>query len=535
MRSCRCPRVHTALLVVLASAVTGALAGCVETLDTTPTPTDRDAGAPTSDAAAPIGDAAAPTTDGGPTLPVVDVENRVCTEGDIGEQFCSIPIRLSAPAPRDVVVFVELDPATTTATQGVDFRMSTFGVTIAAGQRTAEIPVAILGDRTIEPTELVAYRISSVTGAAQGISRGSIQIIDNDTPAPTATSSALYTGRGFHTATALPDGRVILVGGYVNGAIVNTIDVIEASGTSHAFPANLAEPRQRHTASLLSDGRILIVGGATQGSTTPLATTALIDPAAGTVTPGPSLNAARYLHSAVSLSDGRVLIAGGVTSLSGGSCLSSGEVFWPRSSATAPDRVIFTENGMPSPADSMAAVRAADGSVFFLGGACSNTRKIVRYVPGTGFRLEPGRLHVNRTTASASLLPDGRVFLAGGMDTASNVVLDSTEILDARTATTIDGPTLGEARYDHRVVTLPSGRVVISGGTYLNGGVRARGTVEVYESASNTMRTAFTFVEPRAYHGVVNFNERVLHIGGYLNEGGLARSLATYEVTTFGP
>ena len=507
-----------------------------------------DAGAgPTVDAAvadasatdAASADSAAPdasTSDGGGPVPVVSLENRVCQEGDVGEHFCSIPFRLSTATNHDVVVFVELVAASTTATAGVDFRISSFGVTVAAGQTTGEIPLVILGDRIVEPTEVIAYRLVSVTGATMGTSAGSILIIDDDSPAPpaTATSNPLPVGRGFHTATALADGRVVLIGGYVNGAIVSSIDVLEANGTGHAFANPLPEPRSKHSATLLADGRILVVGGATQGSTVPFASTVLIDPSSGNVTTGPAFTQVRYGSSTVALADGRVLVAGGFASVEGVACLASAEIFVPRSAGTV-DRVVPAENAMPSAGNAMAAVRAADGSVFFLGGSCVNSRKIVRYVPGVGFRLEAASLRADRVAASASLLPDGRIFVAGGLDSTNRVVQASTEILNATSATTIDGPTLAEARYDHRVLSLTDGRVVLSGGTFLSSGVRTRSTVEVFDSSSNTMRTPFTFVEPRAYHAVVRFNDRVLHLGGYLIDSAGARSLASYEVTNFGP
>ena len=558
--------VAQALAAIVAATPAFFLSACVDPIETTGTTTvdagSGDAGsvdaatadAATSDAAA--SDAApdssvvwadAATTDGGtgsddaaapdagPALPSVNVENRVCQEGDIGEHFCSIPIHLSAPSPVDVVVFVELDRAASTATENLDYRMSSFGITIAAGQTTGEIPVSILGDRTVEPDETVWYRISRATGATIGTSRGSILIVNDDATVPPAPSTltSMYLGRGFHTATALADGRVILVGGYINGAISTSIGVIEADGTSHAFPAELPTPRSRHSATLLADGRILVVGGSTQGTSVPLATTVFVNPASGTVTPGPALSAVRYLHSAVALADGRVLLAGGSTSVAGGPSLGSAEIF---STSAGVDTITATENNLPTANDSMVSVRAADGSVFLLGGVGAGSRTIVRYVPGVGFRRESASLHANRVTGTATVLPDGRIFVAGGMDTTANVVLTTTELLDPSSATTIDGPTLAEARYDLQAVSLSDGRVVLSGGTFLNPGPRPRSTVEVFDPATLAMRTAFTFAEPRAYHAVVRFGNRLLHIGGYgVDAGGLSRSQASYEVTDFGP
>src|SRR5262245_51027881 len=78
--------------------------------------------------------------------------------------------------------------------------------------------------------------------------------------------------------------------------------------------ARLAEPRATHTATLLPDGTILVAGGFRKGpdgrSQIYAGSTELVDPA-GRVTPGPPLVHARGGHVAVPLADGRVLLAGG--------------------------------------------------------------------------------------------------------------------------------------------------------------------------------------------------------------------------------
>jgi phage baseplate assembly protein gpV len=514
----------------LAMGASLTLAACVAPLDDAARTPASDAGA---DAGVPA-DAAAPDAagDAAPVSVSVRVENRVCPEGNVGESFCSIPVRLSGATDHDVIVALELDSARTTATSGVDFRMSTLGITIPAGQREGEIPVVFIGDRDTEADELVAFRIASVRGATEDIAAGYVTILNDDGASPPVTSAPLPRGRGFHTATALADGRVILVGGVVDGAATSSIDVIEADGSVRAFRSALGAARMRHSATLLDDGRILVVGGVSTASTTPYAQTELIDPALGTVAPGPSLTAGRLNHNAVRLDDGSVLVAGGVDSSAGGSCLATGERFVPRAGALG-DRVVATENGLPAASDGMAAIKRSDGSVLFVGGACVDSVKVVRYVPGVGFQREAVSLRAPRVGATVSSLPDGRVFVAGGMNTAAGVVVERTELVDLRTQTSVDGPNLAAPRFAHRAETLADGRVVLSGGTALSGGLVALATVEVFDPATATLRTAFTLREPRAEHATVRLTNRVLHIGGYVSDSAGARSLATYDVTSF--
>ena len=492
---------------------------------------DGSADSATPDAGSSDAGAADASRDGSSAAVTVRVENRVCPEGDLGESYCSIPIRLSAATDHDVTVTVELEAARTTATSGVDFRMSSFGITIPAGDVRGEVPLIVVGDREPEADEVVAYRLASVRGATEDIAAGYVTLLNDDAALP-PSSNPLTRGRGFHTATALADGRVVLVGGLVDGMTTASIDVINADGTVAAFRGSLAAPRMRHTATLLGDGRILVVGGVSTSSPTPYVQTELVDPALGTVVPGPALTAGRLNHNAVRLNDGSVLVAGGVESAAGGNCLATGERFIPRSGAGS-DRVVPTENLLPAASDGMAAAKRPDGSVVFVGGACSDSVKVVRYVPGVGFRREGLSLRSPRVSATASTLPDGRVLVAGGMNTIANTLVARTEIIDVAALTSVDGPSLAEPRFSHRAETLADGRVVFSGGTYFSGGLRALATVEVFDPSTNSMRTAFTLREPRAEHAIVRLGARVLHIGGYVNDPGGARSLATYEVTTF--
>src|SRR5690242_17386972 len=88
-----------------------------------------------------------------------------------------------------------------------------------------------------------------------------------------------------------------------------------AAGRTLRPTAHLAEPRASHTTTALPDGTLLVAGGfrkAADGVTQRYtATTEIIDPVARTVAPGPALLHARAGHSATPLPDGRILVAGG--------------------------------------------------------------------------------------------------------------------------------------------------------------------------------------------------------------------------------
>ena len=72
----------------------------------------------------------------------------------------------------------------------------------------------------------------------------------------------------------------------------------------------MATARDYHTATLLPDGRVLVAGGF-DNDKRPLASAEVYDPSNGTWTAAGSMKVARVAHTATLLPDGRVLVAGG--------------------------------------------------------------------------------------------------------------------------------------------------------------------------------------------------------------------------------
>jgi hypothetical protein len=86
------------------------------------------------------------------------------------------------------------------------------------------------------------------------------------------SAGALITGRQQHTATLLPSGAVFIVGGFNSNStssLVGTSEFFNPATGAFAAGPNLKTPRMNHTATLLPNGTVLIVGGL--GQTTVLA------------------------------------------------------------------------------------------------------------------------------------------------------------------------------------------------------------------------------------------------------------------------
>ena len=73
----------------------------------------------------------------------------------------------------------------------------------------------------------------------------------------------------------------------------------------------LPAPRSHHTATLLPDGKVLVIGGRIERYGPPTADALIYDPATGAWSEAPSLLRPRIGHTATLLRNGKVLLVGG--------------------------------------------------------------------------------------------------------------------------------------------------------------------------------------------------------------------------------
>jgi hypothetical protein len=200
----------------------------------------------------------------------------------------------------------------------------------------------LLAARAEHTASVLANRMHMLVAGqgGSGILAGS-ELLDPATGALAGVAGGLSIPRAGHTSTVLLDGRVLIVGGQSTTALgiaevfdpqatlLFTPSFDPQAGSFTVLSSALATDRWDHTATLLPDGRVLITGGRNAGGY--LASAETFDPATETFSPvAGSLTTARAGHSATLLPDGRVLLLGGRNAPG---VLASAEVFTPTTGA----------------------------------------------------------------------------------------------------------------------------------------------------------------------------------------------------------
>ncbi len=223
---------------------------------------------------------------------------------------------------------------------------------------------------------------------------------------PQGSSSSLAVERRGHTATRLPDGRVLIAGGENGSGVLNSTEIFDPAAGTFSLGGNLNSPRVDHSATKLADGRVLIAGG--RGDTGSLNSTEIFDPTTGAFASGPAMSVARAGHSATLFADGTVLIAGG-------DAAGSAEIFDPAAGTfSAVGANMNTARSMHS------AALLLDGRVLLVGGKDAGGNDIFSgeiFDPSAGsFSLAGNSLNDEHVRPVLRVLPDGKVQIIGGAD-----------------------------------------------------------------------------------------------------------------------
>ncbi len=333
-------------------------------------------------------------------------------------------------------------------------------------------------------------------------------------------TGSMETSRYDHTATLLPNGKLLVAGGYNFDTALTSAELYDPATGKFTATGGMITERSGHTATLLPNGKLLMAGGVKYGISGALSSAELYDPAKGTFTSTGSMGTARSHQTATLLPNGKVLITGG-----GDLPSKSAELYDP---ATG----LFTSTG------NMAGVRACHtatllptGKVLVAGGydaGGSSLSSAELYDPATGLFTPTGDLNggFGRYSHTATLLITGKVLLAGGADNNSNSVR-SVELYDPATGSFTTTGSMTMIRVGHTATLLSTGMVLVTGGN--DNFNDTRNSSELYDPSTGTFAFSGNMTARRHWHSATLLSDgRILVAGGYDDSSGMVSSSDLY-------
>jgi hypothetical protein len=344
-----------------------------------------------------------------------------------------------------------------------------------------------------------AYQTATLLPDGQVLLAGGINLVANNSTSLASAelfnpktglfspTGSMTDARYFDTATLLPDGRVLVVGGESDTQIFASAELYNPKTGTFSATGSMTTVRDEQTATLLADGRVLIAGG--EDATGALASAEIYNPQTGKFTATGSMTTPRLLHSAILLPDGDVLIVGGYASEGDNpmdgtdTSIGSAELYNPKTGTFSATGSMTTELGMPT------LTLLPDGRVLVAGGCLNNSGQsfAALYDPKTGTFTETSSMSP-RCLQTATLLPDGEVLMAGGISVENQPPsLASAELYNPQTGTFSPTGSMTAARAGQTATLLPDGNVLIAGGDdgALEGG-NSLASAELYNPQSGT-------------------------------------------------
>jgi hypothetical protein len=333
----------------------------------------------------------------------------------------------------------------------------------------------------------------------------------------------MITPHALHSATLLGNGTVLVAGGLLNdrldGTASSAAELYDPGSGTWTATKRMIKARWGHTATVLSDGRVLVAGSYRNG-TDSLSSAELYDPSSGTWTATGNMTTGRGGHTATLLRDGRVLVVGGgpdETQTEGGPRSASAELYDPeRGSWTATGSMIEARRGFT-------ATLLPDGRVLVAGGD-ADFRMAELYDPRSGTWTATGSMADGRFGHTATLLPDGMVLVAGGCACSEPGAWATAELYDPSSGKWRATGSMSSPRIFHTATLLTDGRVLVVNSGYA--GDRPT-SAELYgPKSAKWTRTARPATTRFRYTATLLLDGRVLVTGDYGDNG---RSAELYD------
>ena len=326
----------------------------------------------------------------------------------------------------------------------------------------------------------------------------------------------MLTPRFGHTATLLPNGKVLIAGGFMACSFgfpgclaAGGAEIYDPLAGTFAATGTMISSRPVGGI-LLPNGRVLFAEGYSTGM---LAGVEVYDPSTGNFNAVGNTTTLTAVNAAILLNDGRVLLIGFAGRVSGAelydpaASTSTAVGNWPPQigspfTVLVDGRVWFDSNAIYDPAkgafslaaglsfnDTPPATLLMNGKVLLTGGNTDggNVNLAELYDPATDKIGFTGRMATPRDGHTANLLPDGTVLIAGGAagfnaNTNRTPAISSAELYDPATGRFSATGNMTSLRFGHAAVVLNNGRVLITGGSRGDSSTSVTGmsSVELY-------------------------------------------------------
>lgn len=333
------------------------------------------------------------------------------------------------------------------------------------------------------------------------------------------TTSLLKEPRMHHSATTLPNGQIGIIGGECDldlennrlDRITNNLELWDPQTHQWVQARPMRTKRRNHTATLLPDGRILIVGGRSLASITE--STEIYDFTKDQWKGTGKTENKHDDHIALLLPDNKVLLV-----MNPGQFRNTHtEVWdiktkkWSNAGALHIDRRYFT------------ATLLKNGQVLVAGGNSysgdeHDPKFCEIWYPETNEWEKTFELKQPRNGHTATLLADGRILIVGGY--YNEEYIDAVEILDPEQKTSKIVAPLKQRRGMHSATLLSNGNVVIAGGLYNTDEAGYRDfrlptAIELWDAKTENWEPAGNLQTGRRYHTASLLAEdKVLFVGG---------------------